>query len=185
MSLSPVDRKLLQRCLAREEKAWNDFIDRFLGLVLHVVRHTARARSVALEPSDEEDLAGEVFLQLLRDDYALLRRFRGAASLATYLSVVARRVVVHQLKKRRTHSRLTTSPVDERQPEDSEQRITNREEVERLLKGLNDSEADVVRLYHLEGRSYQEISKQVGMPENSVGPLLSRAREKMRQAGTA
>jgi RNA polymerase sigma-70 factor (ECF subfamily) len=41
-----------------------------------------------------------------------------------------------------------------------------------------------VRLYHLEGRSYQEISSTVGMPENSVGPMLSRAREKMRKAGT-
>jgi RNA polymerase sigma-70 factor (ECF subfamily) len=38
-------------------------------------------------------------------------------------------------------------------------------------------------MYHLEGKSYQEISRLVGIPENSVGPTLSRAREKMRRAG--
>ena len=42
----------------------------------------------------------------------------------------------------------------------------------------------MVRLYHLEGKSYREISSQVGMPENSIGPTLSRAREKMRRAGS-
>jgi RNA polymerase sigma-70 factor (ECF subfamily) len=38
-------------------------------------------------------------------------------------------------------------------------------------------------MYHLEGKSYQEISAAIGMPENSIGPILSRAREKMRRAG--
>ncbi len=64
-----------------------------------------------------------------------------------------------------------------------EQRVSDREEVERLLEELDGAEAQVVRLYHLEGKSYQEISSAVGMPENSVGPTLSRARRKMRRAG--
>ena len=61
-----------------------------------------------------------------------------------------------------------------------EQRINDREQVARLMKELNGPEADVVRLYHLEGKSYREISDTVGMPENSIGPTLSRARAKMR-----
>lgn len=61
-----------------------------------------------------------------------------------------------------------------------EQRVSDRDEVERLLAGLDAAEAKVVRMYHLEGKSYQEISSAVGLPENSVGPTLSRARRKMR-----
>ena len=34
-----------------------------------------------------------------------------------------------------------------------------------------------------EGKSYHEIGSAVGMPENSIGPILSRARNKMRRAG--
>jgi len=37
-----------------------------------------------------------------------------------------------------------------------------------------------VRLHHLEARSYDEISRLTGMPLNSIGPALSRARQKMR-----
>jgi RNA polymerase sigma-70 factor (ECF subfamily) len=64
-----------------------------------------------------------------------------------------------------------------------EQRISDKEQVERLLGGLDDNEARIVRLFHLEGRSYQEISLAVGVPENSIGPTLTRVREKLRQAG--
>jgi RNA polymerase sigma-70 factor (ECF subfamily) len=67
---------------------------------------------------------------------------------------------------------------DDHQPE---QRIEDREEVRRLLGELHGSEADVVRMYHLEGKTYQEISRSVGMPENSVGPMLSRALAKLRR----
>ena len=60
--------------------------------------------------------------------------------------------------------------------------VADRDEVERLLDDLEESEAKVVRMYHLEGKSYREISSEVGVPENSVGPILSRARDKMRRA---
>jgi RNA polymerase sigma-70 factor (ECF subfamily) len=35
-------------------------------------------------------------------------------------------------------------------------------------------------MYYLEGRSYEEISGQLGIPVNSIGPLLSRARQRLR-----
>lgn len=42
-------------------------------------------------------------------------------------------------------------------------------------------EADVIRQFHLEGKSYREISASLGIPENSIGPTLSRALDRMRQ----
>lgn len=186
VALLDIDRKLLERCLSRQPRAWEDFVDRFLGLVVHVINHTAKSRSIRLTSQDQEDLAAEVFLKLVQDDFAILRRFRRECSLATYLTVIARRVVVKELIKRKVTSRLNSESAAglEQNSAPPEERITSEEEVERLLSGLNGPEAEVVRLYHLEGKSYREISSKVGMPENSVGPTLSRAREKMRQAGT-
>ena len=182
MALSEFDRNLLQRCLAKEPRSWENFVDRFLGLVLHVVNHTAQARSVRLSDQDREDLVAEVFLAIVRDQFAVLRHFRGQSSLATYLTVVARRVVVRELMKRNSMATLNQPAAEDLAERDSaEQRISDREQVERLLAGLQDPEAEVVRMYHLEGKSYREISSQVGMPENSIGPTLSRARTKMRE----
>jgi RNA polymerase sigma-70 factor, ECF subfamily len=184
VALSDIDRQLLQRCLARQPHAWEDFVDRFLGLVVHVVNHTAVARSIAISQPDREDLASEVFVAILADDYAVLRRFRGQSSLATYLTVIARRVVVRELLKRRiVLNQADAGDMQDYEDQNSaaEERLSNIEEVQRLLGELEGEEADIVRLYHLEGKSYQEISQQIGVPVNSIGPALSRARAKMRR----
>jgi RNA polymerase sigma-70 factor (ECF subfamily) len=186
VTVSTIDKNLLERCLRREPRSWEDFVDRFLGLVIHVINHTAGLRSIRLSHQDREDLAADVFLAVLDDDFAILRRFRGESSLATYLTVIARRVVVRELLLRRRPSALHESTrdtvEDERTNGDSvQQRISDRDEIERLIRELTGPEAAVVRMYHLDGASYKEISRKIGIPENSVGPTLSRARDKLRQ----
>jgi RNA polymerase sigma-70 factor, ECF subfamily len=184
VALSDIDRQLLQRCLARQPHAWEDFVDRFLGLVVHVVQHTVSVRSLAISEHDLEDLASEVFVAILADDYAVLRRFRGQSSLATYLTVIARRVVVKELLKRRiVPGAGHTGEMDDVEDHagGAEERLENHEEVHRLLAELDPEEADIVRLYHLEGKSYHEISLATGVAENSIGSVLSRARAKMRR----
>jgi RNA polymerase sigma-70 factor, ECF subfamily len=184
VALSDIDRSLLDRCLARKPRAWEDFVDRFTGLIIHVVNHTARCRSIMLTSADREDLTAEVLLAIIRDDFAVLRRFRGKASLATYLTVIARRVVVRKLVETRTATPLgAAAEAAVADGNGGEQRLTDREEVEQLMEQLDDSEAAVVRMYHLEGKTYQEISRTTGMPTNSVGPMLTRARAKLRNAG--
>ncbi|TWT42915.1 RNA polymerase sigma factor [Botrimarina hoheduenensis] len=181
MVLIPIDRELLNKCLAHDEDAWSAFIDRFAGLVTRVVSSTADRRSISLSATDREDLVSEVFVELLTGEMAPLRKFQGKSSLATYLAVIARRVVVRRLLVRAgitpiapmTHDLPSNTPT-------VEDRIANQQQVEHMLQGLVPAEAQVVRLYHLEGKSYREISRVVGMPENTIGPLLSRARTRLR-----
>jgi RNA polymerase sigma-70 factor (ECF subfamily) len=184
VALSELDRSLLEQCLARHPNSWKKFVDRFAGLVVHVINHTARCRSIMLSAADRDDLTADVFLALVHNDFAVLRRFRGKSSLATYLTVVARRVVVRKLIQTRTATSLEdVAESADTHAASAEQRISDRDEVQRLLERLHGPEAEVVRMYHLEGKSYQEISGATGMPTNTLGPLLSRARAKLRGAG--
>ncbi|EMB18798.1 RNA polymerase sigma factor [Rhodopirellula europaea] len=204
MSLSDVDRQLLQRCLDREPRAWQDFVDRFVGLVVHVVNRTAMGRGLSMDEATRDDMVAEVFLVYVRHDFAVLRRFRRQCSLATYLTIVARRVVVRRLTANsavpgnhtsassagsslgggnlangNTVNGATNGHATPTQVNGELQRIENAEEVEHLMLRLDAREASVVRMYHLEGKSYQEISQAVGLSENTIGPLLHRARAKM------
>jgi RNA polymerase sigma-70 factor (ECF subfamily) len=187
VALSDIDRSLLDRCLASKPGAWEDFVDRFMGLVVHVVSHTAQCRSLQLSTADREDLIAEVFFTIVEDDFAVLRHFRRCSSLATYLTVIARRVVVRKLAETRSAAMPLGDMVALTAAEDAqqEQRISDQEEVNRLLSELRGPEATIVRMYHLEGKSYEEISLSIGMPENSVGPILSRARAKLRRRAAA
>lgn len=186
MPLTDIDRNLLLRCLGRKPKAWEDFVDRYMGLVIHAVTHIAENRGIQLSPDDLDDLCAEVFLAIVQNDFAVLRHFRGQSSLPTYLTVVARRICVRELLRRQAApvKQQAASPAIDNQPP-VEQRIANQEQVEKLMQNLSAPEAQVVRMYHLEGKTYHEISESVGMPENSIGPTLSRAREKMRTLNLA
>ena len=131
-----------------------------MGLVVHVVNHTAKARSVRLTQEDRDDLCAEVFLAAVKDDFAVLRRFRGESSLATYLTrdraarggqaFVAPPDAGAVGRGQLPPCRPDPSPT--RPCPAVEERLTNREEVERLLEGLQETEARVVQLYHLEGK---------------------------------
>src|SRR5207248_2709106 len=169
-----LDRTLIQRCLNHQPGAWNDFVDRYLGLIYHVVHHTAYLRSTPLRPEDTEDLAAEILLQIVANDYAALRQFRGQSSLATYLAVIARRICAHELSRRKA-TRETAGAADREDRPKAEIGLENLEEVERLLRKLPTREREVVRLFYLEGRTYEEISAELGIPVNTIGPVLSRA----------
>jgi RNA polymerase sigma-70 factor (ECF subfamily) len=187
--LTPVDRELLQRCLAKQPGSWNDFVDRFLSLVYHVVQYTAHLRSARLNPEDVEDIAAEVLLQIVADDYKVLRQFKGHASLATYLTVIARRICVHELNRRQTVKASIRSgeinlpdAVDDSPA--AQKSVESLEEVERLLRKLKGTDREVVRLFYLEGRTYEEISTETNIPVNTIGAMLSRARKKLREYAT-
>jgi RNA polymerase sigma-70 factor, ECF subfamily len=184
--LSNVDRELLQRCLDRAPGGWELFVNRFIGLVLHVIKHTALARSINLTDSIRDELVSDVFLTLVESDFAVLRRFRGGSSLATYLTVVVRRVVVRRLsriKKATSRERSNANQVDVAEAKAREEFAIgeDREAIESALGSLSSSEATAVRMFHFEGRSYREISLHLGVAENSMGPYLSRARTKLRE----
>ncbi|MCY2974477.1 MAG: sigma-70 family RNA polymerase sigma factor [Planctomycetota bacterium] len=194
--LSNVDRELLQRCLARSSGGWEDFVERFASLVYCVANHTARARSVSIDAKLTEELVSDVFFEIVDNDFAVLRRFRLQSSLATYLTVVARRIITRRLaqtkKSRRRELLVVKESLEqfEGKPNGSgiapgESAMESREEIEAALSSLSGDEAAAVRMYYLDGMNYRDISSKTGLAENSIGPYLSRAREKMRQSRIA
>ncbi len=187
MALTEIDRNLLKRCLAEDPGAWKDFVDRFLGLFIHVVQHTAHVRSVQLTQEDVDDLCADVFVTLLADKYAVLRNFRGMSSLATYLTVISRRVIVCEMTRRRMaeamgHVQAHQASLEHAHAGQSDpiRRVEDQEEVRIILDSLPFPDSEVVRQFHIEGRSYHEISRSLSIAENSIGSILSRAREKLR-----
>jgi hypothetical protein len=103
MSITELDRELLTRCLDEQPRAWEDFVDRFIGLVLHIVDYTAIKRNIRISIEDRNTLCENVFAALGYDNYRLLRNFSERSSLTTYLSVVVRRIVIRTLINQTCH----------------------------------------------------------------------------------
>ena len=186
MPLRDIDSKLIDRCLGKEPGAWNDFVDRYMGLIYHVIQHVAYARSRLLTSEDVEDIAAEILLKIVANDYSVLKKFKGMSSLPTYLTVIARRTCVKELIKRHREEELghmnAHRAFTDDGASDEVEAIVTADEVEKMLEDLGDREAEVIRLYHLKFVNYRDIAAQLGIPENSVGPILARARKKLREA---
>jgi RNA polymerase sigma-70 factor (ECF subfamily) len=177
--LTQQDRDLIRRCLHHETGAWSEFVHRYLGLVYHVITHTAHLRSYPIRPDETEDIAAMVLLQVIDNDYSTLRQFRGKSSLSSYLTVIARRICVQELARRAGIKESTTPRMPEMEAKPSAA-LDTLDEVGKLLKKLPEKERTVVRMYHLEGLTYEEISEELDVPVNTIGSILTRARRKMK-----
>jgi RNA polymerase sigma-70 factor (ECF subfamily) len=179
MALSEIDRNLLDRCLQQKPRAWEDFVDRFIGLITHVVKHTTQSSPESFTSEDYGDFCNEIFLTFIENNFAVLRHFRGQSSLATYLTVVARRKMV-KLLNNRMDSVMLTDDVSSFDEDDALNYLYDRDEVENLLSELPPVEAAIVKLFYLEQKQYKEISAELNIPENSIGPILHRARQRLK-----
>lgn len=176
------DQTLIDACVRGDPLAWRQFLDRFGGLIQQVIVYSAQLQSVPLQADEVEDHVAEVFERVLADNCRCLRKFHGRSTLATYLAVVGRRVALRKIRNKakifRRQTRLVAEPIDHRSLPELD--LQTREEVIRLLSHLDRTEANVVRGYYLEQKSYREISQDLGIPTNSIGPVLARARDRLR-----
>lgn len=182
MPLTDIDRKLLNDLLAGQSGAWRLFVDRFTGLIIQVIKHTSQSHSLKLNADDVEDLCADTFAELLLRDMAALRSFRGRSSLATYLSVIARRVVVRKLTQHRYlqamgHVNAHQAAVDYASSESAPGRqLEQRDQIDSIMSRLPQDVAKVLSWVYLDGFSYRQVARKLGKPLNSLGPLLSRIR---------
>ncbi len=182
MPLTNHDRKLLTDLLNGQSGAWKLFVDRYTPLVVQVIQHSAHSHSLKLNAADIEDLCADTMAELLVRDMAALRSFRGRCSLATYLGVIARRIVVRKLAEHRFssamgHVNAHQAAVDFASPENTSVRhLDHHDQVESLLSKLPPEPRQVAKWWFLDELSYNEIARRLGKPLNSIGPIISRLR---------
>jgi RNA polymerase sigma-70 factor, ECF subfamily len=119
-----------------------------------------------------EDAAQETFVRVWKG----LGKFRGESSLSTWIFTIARRACLDALKARKKTARL------EQVPEQAVQRPrVDREllDIDALLQELPERAREVVVLFYLEDRSYEEVARTLSVPMGTVKTLLFRARKQM------
>ena len=94
MSFLEFDHALVRACVEGRPYAWEDFVDRFMELAIHVVEHVAERRAVKLDEEEKIEICEAIFRAFRYNRFLLLREFSFQSRVSTYLVVVARRVAV-------------------------------------------------------------------------------------------
>ena len=201
--LSPIDAAILRpdisshrddclvvkRLLQGDGRAWQAFVEAYGRLVRSRVADVASSFGRGSDESAIDDAVAEVFAVLLGNDAAALRAFAGRSSLGTYVSVIATRSATRGFARKQgaippnTECDVTQAAC-ERNSHDPAARLIHQEQRQRLqqlIRRLPEKQGRMMVLFHLQGRTYGEISEAMNVPMGSIGPTLRRAEAKLRE----
>ena len=92
MEVKTDQQKLIQACLEEQPFAWQQFVDRFLPVVVKTIEQIEAQASRNWQPTDRQRLAIGVFDHLKRDQFQLLRERDAQLDFETWLVVATRRI---------------------------------------------------------------------------------------------
>lgn len=178
-----VDDDLVRRAAAGEYRAFEEIYKLTSGYVYSVAFRVLHAKE------DAEEVAQDVFVKL----YKNLKGFRFKATLTTWLYRVAVNTAINQynrVKRKRSREISDEDILDTRgvgpEAEVNMNKEDNEKKIGSLLEKLNPDQKACIILRELEGLSYEEISRAMGIKINTVKTRIKRARETLiRQASAA
>jgi RNA polymerase sigma-70 factor (ECF subfamily) len=186
------ERKLVQACVQGNSDAWSELVRRFIRLVFHVVRETLLFRTGKARREDVDDLTEEVFTHLVDKHFRALARLQEPFHLKSWLAVVTKRKVLDACKKKEIHTvsldqplmkEGDTAPLEQFLGVESTSSLDAEEIRVVICKApLNGKERLLITLTYFHEKSYREIAEMTRMPQNSIGPTLRRALDKLKKA---
>lgn len=163
-------RELVHRCLAGEQAAMVELVERFRGQVFGLCYRMLGHRQ------DAEDVTQESFLRALRS----LGNWDGERELTPWLLAIAGNRCRTMLAMR--SRRPVVSPLVDQMPDkplglEDEQSLA--EEVALAMNGLRAEYRRAFLLFHEQQLSYQQISEALGCPLGTVKTWVHRARREI------
>lgn len=176
------DRELVRRAQREDKEAFEELIRR------HQHRVFAVAGGILKRREDVEDIAQQVFVKA----YFSLKRFDQRAAFSTWLYKITVNECWDMLRKKKVRPLVYEADLSEEQARqvissaekgkeepDISERLEARQQVERLLQGLDERDRLMLILKEVEGFSIEEIAEVLDLNANTVKVRLFRARRRV------
>ncbi|MDB4970993.1 MAG: ECF-family polymerase sigma factor [Myxococcales bacterium] len=173
----------------QHDRLWGDFVRRYERLIASCVVKALRRYGATFSRDDLDDLVGDVWVTLLRDDMRKLRQYDAQRGfrIASFLGLVATNSTIDHLRARQADA----TPLDDiledyasmraEQPRDT---VEARQEVEiarAALAQLSGEERAFVVDCFQEERSPEELARALGVSTNTVYSRKFKIREKLQK----
>lgn len=164
--------ELLQAAARGDQQAWDRLVDRYMALVISVIR------KYRLSDKDAEDVSQTVWLRLVE----YIDRIREPRALPGWIATTTKNEALRLLKAKSLVDPTNPSaggPLDvDTDSVELDDSLLREERHQAILAGLAELEPHQRRLLELlvadPPLSYQEISRRTGMPVGSIGPTRAR-----------
>ena len=171
------DERLVQECLAGDERAWNKLIDKYKRLIYSVpVKY-------GLSPDD----ASDIFQNVCVDLFTNLSKLRKIESIRSWLITVATHKCFHFKKQQKGDVELDAMEqemAEEIAPApEVMQEIQQEQAVRDAIQKLTPRCAELVRLLFFEQPPipYNEVAKKLGLATGSIGFIRGRCLNRLQK----
>jgi RNA polymerase sigma-70 factor, ECF subfamily len=177
-----MEEDIQQRLEARRySEAFELVLERFKDKVFRL------AFSMMRNETQAEDLAQDVFVRI----WKALPGYHGGASLSTWIYTITRNTCLTELKKRATRPTVSLHEPEMEAAADSIGALQTNDadpgaerDVAALLAELPGKYRQVITLFYLEQKAYEEVAVMLGIPLGTVKTLLFRAKKELLRIGT-
>lgn len=172
-----MDQELLERAARGDRGAFSKLVE----------RHQRMVYSIALSVLHDADLAWDAAQETFLKLHARIASFRGDAPLRTFVSRIALHVAV-DLRRRGQRSperpveglALSHLPDPRGLADDEVERRELRDHLARAFASLQETQRTALVLREVEGQSYAQIARAMGVPVGTVMSRLFYARRALR-----
>jgi RNA polymerase sigma-70 factor (ECF subfamily) len=171
MAVEEIDPRILTRARRGDEQA-------FAALVRH---YDAGLRALAWRLLGDRSRMDDALQEAYVKAYRALPRFRGEASVGTWLYRIAYRACLDELARSRPAADLESVRGRAAPAADPAERASLRSSLAGALAALPPEDRAVVLLVDAEGFDYRAAADVLGVPEGTIGSRLHRARAALRR----
>jgi RNA polymerase sigma-70 factor (ECF subfamily) len=165
---SASDADLVARCLANEQAAWEELVDRYARYVYAIA-----ARVYRLEPDDAEDVFQEVFTRV----FERLETLRDVDALRPWIAQTTRRCAVDTLRRNGREA------IVEEPPDGIDEGLAQLDEamtVHAALAGLSPECREILDRFFARDESYRTIGDELDLPSGTIASRISRCLSRLR-----
>ncbi|HKD78962.1 MAG TPA: sigma-70 family RNA polymerase sigma factor [Candidatus Angelobacter sp.] len=174
------DEWLVQGCLQRDQRAWEELIDKYKRLIFSIpIKYGA-------SPDDAADVFQAVCIEVLNS----LPQLKSAQSLRSWLITVTIRQSYRWKKRQANHVELDAMERDAAEGiasttyADTLAQLEQEQIVREVVSQLTPRHRELVRLLFFEQPAlpYAEVARRLGLATGSIGFIRGRCLEKLRKA---
>ena len=176
------EAELIKRCIKKDKKAWDLFIQKYSRLVYWAIRKRLTASSFNSHESDIEDIFQEVLLTILKGKSLL--QLKNPKYIPGWLAMVASNKAVDFMRKKIRLDKNIVFDISEFKDDSFEKELFSKDAVDTvkdIINTLSDKEKIIISLNLLEERTHKEIAQITGAPINTVSTIIARTKEKLKK----
>ncbi len=174
------DNEIVKLVVAKNQRAYQELMKRYQMKLYSYLRRLVRNKE------ESEDLLQGVFMKV----YKNIKSFNTQRKFSSWIYRIAHNEAVNFLKKRSKKHFVSIEDIQSakdkleitdtrKNPIDSWISKELKEEMQEALEKLPPKYKEVLTIRYYYDKSYEEMSKVLGKPVNTVGTLLNRAKKKL------